>query len=93
MGLDLYRLYQRIGLPAPNMHMDILLGSSPAFTNVTLGVLRSLGPLAEKNQIPLSGLGDMETLPERIQTEITSENTVVSAVPLVSAFSRKMANS
>jgi len=89
MGLDLYRVYQRIGLPAPNMHMDVILGSSPDFTDVILGVLRSLRPLAEKNQVPLSALGDMETLPGRIQAEITSANTVVSVVPLVSAFSRK----
>lgn len=92
MGLDLYPLYQRVGLPAPNMHMDILLGSTPGFTDVILGVLRSLCPLAAKNQVPLSALGDMETLPERIQAEISSANTVVSVVPLVSAFSRKAPN-
>jgi len=44
-----------------------------------------------KNDVPLSALGDMETLPERVQTEIASSNTVVSVVPLVSAFSRKTA--
>jgi hypothetical protein len=92
MGLDLYQVYQRIGLPAPNMHMDVLLGSGAAFTDVILGVLRSLWPMAEKNRVPLSALGDMETLPERIQTEIASANTVVSVVPLVGAYSRKMAN-
>lgn len=91
MGLDLYPLYQRIGLPAPNMHMDVLLGSTPGFTDVILGVLRSLCPLAVKNHAPVSALGDMETLPERVQTEIASVNTVVSVVPLVSAFSRKTA--
>ena len=89
MGLDLYRIYQRVGLPAPNMHMDVILGSSPAFTDVIVEVLRSLHPLAEKNHVPLSALGGMETLSERVQAEITSANTVVSVVPLVSAFSRK----
>jgi len=93
MGLDLYRVFQHIGWPSPEMHMDIILGSDPAITDVILGVLRSLLPLAERECVPLAELGDLKTLPERIQNEIAAANTVVSVVPMVSVWSRKTARS
>jgi ubiquinone/menaquinone biosynthesis C-methylase UbiE len=89
MGIELYRVFQQIGLPSPEMHMDIVLGSDPAVTDVILGVLRSLLPLAERERVPLDELGDLKTLPERIQDEIATANTVVSVAPLVSVWSRK----
>jgi len=73
------------------MHMDIVLGSAPAVTDVILGVLRSLLPLAEKERVPLAALGDLKTLRERIQDEIAAANTVVSVAPLVSVSLRKAA--
>ena len=91
MGLDLYRVFQQIGLPSPEMHMDIVLGSAPAVTDVILGVLQSLLPLAEKERVPLAALGDLKTLRERIQDEIAAANTVVSVAPLVSVSLRKAA--
>jgi len=93
MGLDLYRVFQHIGWPSPEMHMDIILGSDPAITDVILGVLRSLLPLAERECVPLAELGDLKTLPERIQNEIAAANTVVSVVSMVSVWSRKTARS
>ena len=93
MGLDLYHVFQQIGLPSPEMHMDIVLGSDPAVTDVILGVLRSLLPLAETECVRLAELGDFKTLPERIQNEIAAANTVVSVVPTVSVWSRKSAKS
>jgi SAM-dependent methyltransferase len=88
MGLDLYSLFLRLGLPAPRMHLDIPLGNDANFTEVILGVLRSLRPLAEHHHVPFDGLGDFETLPERIHAEISFAKTVVSIVPIVSAWSR-----
>jgi SAM-dependent methyltransferase len=93
MGLDLYRVFQQIGLPSPEMHMDIVLGSDPAVTDVILGVLRSLLPLAERESVPLAALGDLKTLPDRIQNEIKAANTVVCVAPIVSVLSRKAARS
>jgi hypothetical protein len=90
MGLELYRVFQQIGLPTPEMHMDIVLGSDTAVADVILGVLRSLLPLAERERVPLSELGDLKTLPERIQSEIEMANTVVSVAPQVSVWSRKV---
>jgi ubiquinone/menaquinone biosynthesis C-methylase UbiE len=92
MGTDLYNIFLQLGLPAPRMHMDIPLGNGAAYTEVILGVLSSLRPLAERHHLPLDGLGDFETLPARIQGEIVSANTVVCIAPLVSAWSRKGEN-
>lgn len=89
MGLELYRVFQQIGLPSPEMHMDIVLGSDPAVTDVILGVLLSLLPLAERERVPLAELGDLKTLRERIREEIAAANTVVSVVPIVSVWSQK----
>jgi ubiquinone/menaquinone biosynthesis C-methylase UbiE len=91
MGLELYRVFQEIGLPSPEMHMDIVLGSEPAVTDVILGVLKSLLPLAERERVPLDEVGDLKTLRQRIQEEIAAGNTVVSVVPIVSVLSRKAA--
>ena len=89
MGLDLPGKFQTIGLPAPTMHLDMLLGSDATFPGIMLGLLRSLLPLAEKHGLPLAELGYINTLSERIQAEILAANAVVGFVPIVSAWARK----
>ena len=89
MGLDLYRIFQEVGLPAPSMHMELLLGSDAESTGIILDVLGSLRPLAQLQNVSLEALGDFDTLPQRIQAEVTAANTVVSFIPLVGSWSRK----
>jgi len=89
MGLDLHSKFQQIGLTAPSMRLDMLLSTDARFTGIVLGVLCSIRPLAEKCGVFLAELGDFDTLPERIQSEITATGAVVSVVPIVSAWSRK----
>jgi ubiquinone/menaquinone biosynthesis C-methylase UbiE len=89
MGLDLHRIFQEIGLPAPAMHMEIPLGSDADFTGLICDVLGSLRPLAQQLNVSLDALGDCDTLPDRIQAELAASNTVVSWVPLVGAWARK----
>jgi len=71
------------------MHLDMLLGSDGTFTGIMTDLLRSLLPLADQHDISLHELGDLDSLSERVQNEIAAANTVVSVVPLVSAWSRK----
>ena len=92
MGLDLHCDFQEIGLPAPKMHLDMFLGSDTTFTGIMCDVLRSLCPLAQKHGVPLAEVGNFDTLLERVQSEITAANAVVSVVPIVSAWSRKPEN-
>ncbi len=89
MGLDLFRIFQEIGLPAPSMHMELMLGSDAEPAGLILGVLGSLRPLAQQHDVSLEALGDFDTLPGRIQAEVAASNTVVSFVPLVRAWSCK----
>ena len=89
MGLDLHRKFQEIGLPAPRMHLDTLLGRDASFTSVMCDLLRSLRPVAEKHGVSLAEFGNFETVLERLQREIAAANAVVSVVPIVSAWSRK----
>ena len=93
MGLALYRVFQEAGLPAPNMHLEIALGSDIDFLRVTSDLLRSLQPLAAQHNVSLKELGDLDTLLDRICAEIAAANTVVSVVPLLGAWSRKPADS
>jgi SAM-dependent methyltransferase len=89
MGLDLYAAFQHAGLPAPAMHMDILLGGDADCMQMPIDVLRSLHPLAQQHNVSLEALGNLETLPQRIQSEATRLNTAVNVIPIVSAWSCK----
>ena len=93
MGLALYPIFQEVGLPAPNMHLEIPLGSDIDFLRVISDLLRSLRPLAEQQGVTMKELGDFDTLSDRICAEIRAANTVVSIVPLLGAWSRKPADS
>jgi len=88
-GPDLYRLFQEIGLPAPNVFLEIPVGSDLAFSRVTPEVLESLIPQARQHGISLEAVGDFATLADRVQTEIVSAKAMVSWVPLVGAWVRK----
>jgi hypothetical protein len=90
--MDLHLLLQKTGLPAPKMHLDMLLGSDTVFTGVMSDLLRSILPLAEQHGVPLHELGDFDSLSARVQVEIAAANAVVSVVPMVSVWSRKPLN-
>jgi SAM-dependent methyltransferase len=92
MGPDLYRIFQQVGLPAPTMHMETLLGSDEHFTRLISDLIGSVRPLAQEHSVPLETLGDLDTLSDRIQAEIAASNTVVSFVPIIGAWSRKPKN-
>jgi ubiquinone/menaquinone biosynthesis C-methylase UbiE len=93
MGFALYSIFQEVGLPAPKMHLEIPLGSDVDFLRVISDLLCSLRPLTEQHNVSLKELGGLDTLPDRICAEIAAANTVVSIVPLVGAWSRKLADS
>lgn len=93
MGLALYSIFQKIGLPAPKMHLEIPLGSDTGFVRIISDMVCSLQPLAMVHNVSLEELGDLNTLRDRICAEIAAANTMVSVVPLLGAWSRKPADS
>jgi len=92
MGLALYPIFQEIGVPAPNMRLEIPLGSDTGFIQVISDLVCSLQPLAEQHSVSLEELGDLNTLRDRICEEVAAANTVVSVVPLLGVWSRKPIN-
>jgi ubiquinone/menaquinone biosynthesis C-methylase UbiE len=89
MGLDLYRVFQEAGLPAPSMNMETPLGCDAEFTGLVSHLIASMQPLAEQHGVPLEPLGDLDSLPARIHAEVAASNSVVSFVSLVGVWSRK----
>lgn len=89
MGLALYPIFQEIGLPIPRMHLEIPLGSDGNFIGVISDLLCSLQPLAQRHNVSLEELGDLNTLRDRLRAEIAAANTVVSLIPLVGVWARK----
>jgi ubiquinone/menaquinone biosynthesis C-methylase UbiE len=89
MGPTLYRMFQEVGLPAPTMHMETPLGSDANLTGLLSDLMSSMRPLAQQHRVSLDALGNLDTLSDRIQAEVTASNTVVSFVPMVGVWSRK----
>jgi len=89
MGIALYQILQQVGLPAPAMHMETLLGSDANLTSLICDLLSSMRPLIQQHNVSLDALGNLETLLDRIQAEVVASNTVVSFVPLEGVWARK----
>ena len=89
MGPDLFKMFQEVGLPAPSMRMEALLGSDAEFTGLITDLIGSLQPLAQQHNVSLEALGDFGTLAQRVQAEVTTSKTVVSFVPIVGVWARK----
>ena len=89
MGPALHHVFQKAGLPAPAMRLEMVLGSEPDFTRLTYDLLCSLRPESERIGVSLVRLGDFDTLVTRLQAEVAASNTIVPWVALVGAWSRK----
>jgi SAM-dependent methyltransferase len=92
MGLSLHRVYQEAGLPAPNMRMEMLMGSDPIFTRWVFDLFCTVRPQVQNLGLSLEKLGDLETLPERMQAEVMAAKTVAAWIALVGAWSKKQAS-
>ncbi len=89
MGPALHRVFQEAGLPAPHMRLEMELGCEPDFTRWVSDALRSALPNIQEMGLDYQVLGDLDTLQERLQSEVASSNTVVPWIGLVAAWARK----
>jgi len=90
IGTALYGIFQRAGLPAPTMHMDLVLGKDSDFSQGIYDLLCSLKPQIERFDLKLDALGDFSTLPQRLQEELDASNAVAAWLGgVVAAWSRK----
>ena len=88
MGPALHRTFLTAGLPAPRMRLESELACDPDLTRLLSDAIGSVRPEFEKHGLSLDALGDLDTLQERLQSEIASSASVVSWVPLVGAWCR-----
>ena len=89
MGPALYGIFLAAGLPAPTMHMDVLLGSEPDFARGIHDILCSLRPQMERFKLKLATLGDFDTVPARLHAEAAASKSVAPFVAVVGAWCRK----
>jgi len=89
MGFALHRMFQDVGLPAPDLQVEVPLGSDANLTSLLCDLIHSVRPLAQQHHVSLDDLGDLDTLSDRIQADVAASNRVVSFVPLVGVWARK----
>ena len=89
MGLALYKVFQEAGLPAPRMRLEMELGHDEDFTRWVSDALKSVFPQIQKLNLSYHALGDLDTLQERLQSEVASSSSVVPWIGLVAAWCRK----
>jgi SAM-dependent methyltransferase len=94
MGLKLYAAFVGAGLPGPALRMDTCIGGGPDFTGydyIASGV-RGLLPAIERVGVATAAELDVDTLADRLRTEVVAGNGVISLPPLVGAWARKPAD-
>jgi hypothetical protein len=93
MGLALYGTFQQAGLPAPTLQMEIPVGDDPVAALWIYDLFCTLRPQMRQLNLSLEGLGNVDTLWERIQAEVDRSKNPVPCVALIGACSRRPANS
>lgn len=86
-ALSLHAAFQQVGLPAPNMRMEMILGAQPGYTTWICDLLFSLLPKARQSSVSLEALGDLQTLSARVHAEVVARNAAVPWIALVAVWS------
>lgn len=92
MGLALYRTFQQAGLPVPTLQMEIPVGDNPAAALWIYDLFCTLLPQMQQLNLSLEGLGNIDTLWERIQSEVEKSKRPLPCVALVGAWCHRPAN-
>jgi SAM-dependent methyltransferase len=94
IGTELHEVFQRAGLPAPELHMDIPIGYAKEadFSEGICDLLASLKPQIEQFGLNVDAIGDFGTLPGRLQAELVQSNAAGPRIgAVVAAWSRRLA--
>jgi ubiquinone/menaquinone biosynthesis C-methylase UbiE len=87
-GMALRKIYEDAGLPTPAMRLVMELGSEPEFTRWVADALASVLPAIKRQNLSLEAIGNIETLAQRLQDEVTRARAVAPWIGLVGAWSR-----
>jgi SAM-dependent methyltransferase len=92
MGLSLSGTFQQAGLALPTLQLEIPVGDSPAAALWIYDLFCTLLPQMQQLNLSLETLGNVDTLLERIQSEVERSTNPVPCVALMGASSRRPAN-
>ena len=92
MELVLYRAFEEAGLLAPNMRMEMPMGSDSFFAGWFYDLLRSVRPQMQQHNLSCETLGNLETLRQRLQTELATTKSPGACIGMVAAWSRVSAH-
>jgi len=88
-GPALYRAFQEAGLPGPTMRLEMPLGKDPDTARWFADIIYTLRPQIEQFNLSLDLLGNLDTLSERLQAEVTASQGVAAWLAPVGAWARK----
>jgi ubiquinone/menaquinone biosynthesis C-methylase UbiE len=89
MGAELYHTFVEAGLPAPTVRMELPMGKEPYLAQWYYDTLCSLLPQVEQSHVPIESLGPLDSLVQRLQSELAESKTVACWFASVGAWCRK----
>jgi hypothetical protein len=88
MGACLYQTFIAAGLPAPNLRLESIIGSSEDHVRYEMDVVRTLKSEIERLGIRKADDPDPDTLAEQVLAEVIVNNGVVIGRSEIGAWSR-----
>jgi ubiquinone/menaquinone biosynthesis C-methylase UbiE len=94
MGLKLFSVFLDAGLPAPQMHLERLMGGGPNWGGYDhlASLVRGLLTFIIQNGIATAEEVVIDTLAERLREEVVSQGGVVIGLSLVSAWTHRISS-
>jgi ubiquinone/menaquinone biosynthesis C-methylase UbiE len=89
MGAELYHTFVEAGLSEPTVRLELPMGREPYLAQWYYDTLSSLLPRVEQLHMPIESLGPIDTLVQRLQTELAESKTVACWFASVGAWCRK----
>jgi SAM-dependent methyltransferase len=89
MGPMLRSVYQAAGLPDPAMRLEMPMDGDGECARWMVDTLRSLRPMMDDSDARLAVLGDFDTLPARIEAEISATRSPAPWLAMVGAWATK----
>ncbi|MBC5805953.1 MAG: methylase [Candidatus Eremiobacter antarcticus] len=86
MGFELYNVFQKAGLPAPKMRLEVPVADHAGFARWVGDTVLSVRPYIDKLGLSSQALGDLSTLGARLHEEVTASDSAVAWLALVGAW-------
>jgi hypothetical protein len=89
MDLALFRGFQEVGLPPPELRLETPVGLDLGTRRWVYDLFRSVHPRFRELGISGATVGDLSTLAERLDAELDATQSYAACIGLVGAWSRK----